>query len=174
MKRSIRFSIYSFIIVFVGIVFYFGLKLSPKYSTKNLIGFTIPIFSTETLNDSSIYFSNQNIKSGKYSLINIWASWCSTCRIEHKFLMKLSKVSTLDIYGVNFKDEKKNAISYLNEFGNPYLMTGLDYDGSLSINLGIYGVPESVLIDKNKKILAKYIGPLNKKYYREIIYKIQD
>ena len=91
MKRSITFSIYFLVIIFFGLVFYFGLKLNTKYSTKNIIGFAIPSFSTETLKDSTVFFSNRDIPSGKYSLINIWASWCVTCRTEHKFLMELSK-----------------------------------------------------------------------------------
>ena len=174
MKRAITFSIYSLIIIFVGLIFYFGLKLNPKYSTQNLIGSKIPSFSTQTLRNSSTNFSQKDIKYGKYSLINIWASWCVTCKKEHKFLMELSKVSELDIYGINFKDKKENAIAFLNDLGNPYLITGLDNDGSLSINLGAYGVPESILIDKDKKILAKYIGPLNKNYYEEIINKVKN
>ena len=87
--------------------------------------------------------------------------------------MDLSKVTGLNVYGINFKDNKKKAIHYLKNFGNPYTTIGVDNDGSLSINLGAYGVPESILIDKNKKIVSKYIGPLNEVHYKEILIEIQ-
>ena len=174
MKRIIIFSICFFTIIIIGGIFYFGLNLNPKYTTKNIIGNSVPNFSTQTLKDSGTNFSNENLQNGKYSLINIWASWCVTCKKEHKFLIKLSKISKLDVYGINFKDKKENAISFLNELGNPYLVTGLDNSGSISIHLGAYGVPESILIDKNKKIIAKYVGPINQSDYEEILNKIKN
>ena len=174
MKRTIIFLIYSLAITAMGLIFYFGLNLNPQYTTKSIIGVDVPNFSTQTLINSSTNLSNEDLQYGKYSLINIWASWCVTCKKEHKFLMKLSQATELDIYGINFKDKRENAISFLNELGNPFLITGIDNNGSLSINLGAYGIPESILIDKNKKIIAKYIGPINKGDYKEILSKIKN
>ena len=172
-KRYIFFLIFFLTIIFVAITFYLGLKSNPKYSTKNLTGNLIPNFTATTLMNDNISFSNEDINYNDYSLINIWASWCKSCKDEHNILMDLSKVTGLNVYGINFKDNKKKAIHYLKNFGNPYTTIGVDNDGSLSINLGAYGVPESILIDKNKKIVSKYIGPLNEVHYKEILIEIQ-
>tara|TARA_B100000686_G_C16719799_1_gene934238 strand:- start:3 stop:527 length:525 start_codon:yes stop_codon:yes gene_type:complete len=173
MKRKTIFVLCLLSIFFVAIIFYLSLKNDPKYSTKNLVNLSIPEFSTKTLMNPNKKFSNQDLSIGRYSIINIWASWCKPCRDEHPILMKLSQVSDLDVYGINFKDKSKNAIKFLNKLGNPYIITGIDKDGTLSINFGAYGVPETILIDKNNKILLKYIGPLNEGSYTEIIEKIR-
>ena len=172
-RRNIIFAIFFLAIIFVATIFFNGLKLSSQYFAENLVGSKVPKFSTSILEDSNVYFTEKDIKKNKYSLINIWASWCASCRKEHKFLLKLTKIEGLDIYGINFKDKKNNAISFLDKYGNPYIFSGVDHDGSLSINLGSYGVPESILIDKNKNIIAQYVGPLNKKRYLEIINNIR-
>ena len=173
MKRKKIFVLCLLLIFFVAVIFYLSLKNDPKYSTKNHVNLSIPEFSAKTLMDVNKKFSNQNLSMSRYSIINIWASWCKPCRDEHPILMRLSQIPDLDVYGINFKDKPKNAILFLNKMGNPYIISGIDRDGTLSINFGAYGVPETILIDKNNKILLKYIGPLNESHYKEIISKIK-
>ena len=120
MRKKIIFLINFFILIFIALVFYKGLKLEAKYSTKDLVGQKLVNFSATTLNNSSDKLSNIDIKSKKYSIINVWASWCSPCRLEHPIILRLSRHKDLNIFGINYKDKKKNAISFLNKFGNPY------------------------------------------------------
>jgi len=174
MKKKIIFLINFFILIIVALIFYKALELEPKYSTQNLIGKKLADFSTVILNDSSSKLSNTDINSSKYSVINIWASWCGPCRLEHPIILQLSEHKELNIFGINYKDEEKNANYFLKKFGNPYKKIGIDSTGSLSINLGFIGVPETMLIDENEKILLKYVGPLNKNDYNEIISKINE
>ena len=174
MKKKIIFLINFFILIFVALVFYKGLKLDAIYSTKDLVGQTLANFSTTTLNNSSGKLSNIDIKNNKYSIINVWASWCGPCRLEHPIILRLSRHKDLNIFGINYKDKKKNAISYLNKFGNPYKKIGLDLTGFLSVDLGFFGVPETILINKNEKILLKYVGPLNENDYNKIVSRIRE
>ena len=174
MKKKIIFLIIFFILIIVALVFYKGLKLDAKYSTKDLVGQKLVNFSATTLNNSSDKLSNIDIKSKKYSIINVWASWCSPCRLEHPIILRLSRHKELNIFGINYKDKKKNAIYYLNKFGNPYKKIGLDPAGFLSIDLGFFGVPETILINKDEKILLKFVGPLNENDYSKIVSKIKE
>ena len=93
--------------------------------------------------------------------MNFWASWCAPCRKEHPNLVRLSKIKNLKLIGVNFKDEKDNARNFLRENGNPFDILAEDKNGKNSVNFGVYGIPETILIDSELKILKKYIGPLN-------------
>ena len=93
--------------------------------------------------------------------MNFWASWCGPCRKEHPNLVRLSKIKNLKLIGVNFKDEKDNARNFLRENGNPFDILAEDKNGKNSVNFGVYGIPETILIDSELKILKKYIGPLN-------------
>ena len=106
-------------------------------------------------------------------MINYWASWCAPCRVEHSELMQLSKQENLNIIGINFKDKKNEAEQFLKELGNPYDHLLIDQDGRFSINLGVYGIPESILINKDLKILKKFVGPLDSKRVIEITEVIQ-
>ena len=102
-------------------------------------------------------------------MINIWASWCAPCREEHPYLMQLSEENLLKIVGINYKDKKNYAITFLKKFGNPYSEIGSDKNGAISIDLGARGIPESILLDDLKNIVAKFIGPLKKNDYKKII-----
>jgi cytochrome c biogenesis protein CcmG/thiol:disulfide interchange protein DsbE len=100
--------------------------------------------------------------------VNIFASWCAPCKVEHPFLMKL-KNKNISIIGINYKDTKDNAKKFLRKFKNPYQEVLLDYKGELSINLGAYGVPETYLVDKNFKIIDKQIGPINNDFVEKVL-----
>ena len=121
---------------------------------------SLPSFEAKLFESIDIIDSKEIFKKNKYYLINIWASWCAPCRDEHFFLMDLSKSNNLDIIGINYKDKIENSKRFLNEFKSPYKIIISDLDGTLSIELGAYGGPESFLI-YDKKIIKKIIGPIN-------------
>ena len=147
--------------------FYKGLKIEVNYNTSDLINKKIESFSIKSFNENSL-FSEEDLKKNNFSLINFWASWCVPCRLEHENLMKLKELSNLKIIGVNYKDIKKNASEYLVDLGNPYNVLLIDTDGKQSVNFGIYGIPESILINSELMVLKKYIGPLMDKDLLEI------
>ena len=111
--------------------------------------------------DDSI-FTNDDFKKNSFTLINFWASWCAPCRIEHPQLMELSKENNIKILGVNFKDKKINALKFLKDLGDPYEYLTRASNGKQSVNFGIYGIPESILIDNKLTIIKKFVGPLTK------------
>jgi cytochrome c biogenesis protein CcmG/thiol:disulfide interchange protein DsbE len=107
---------------------------------------------------------------GKVWLLNVWASWCIACRDEHPMLLELARQNALPIYGLNYKDEPSAAISWLNELGDPYVLSVSDLDGRVGIDYGVYGAPETFLIDRNGTIRFKQIGPLTPEVWtKEIV-----
>ena len=149
-------------------LFFLGLDNENKYDTRNLVGKKINNFELKNLKDDGIVNSNK-LLNNKYTLVNFWASWCVPCLKEHKYLMSLKKNSSLKILGVNFKDKKENAIKFLEDLGNPYYYLAQDKLGKQSIKFGIYGIPESILIDKNLQVIKKFVGPLNLSDYNKIL-----
>ena len=156
------------LVAFALIVFFLALKIEKRYSTEKIVGKSLDNFEIEFLNNDEV-FKKQDLTNDKYHLINIWASWCLPCKKEHPILMNLKKENNLKLVGINFKDKKLNANNFLRELGNPYDFSLKDKDGTKSILFGVYGVPESILIDKKHKIISKFIGPLNTKDYKDIL-----
>ena len=152
---------------FTFIILYKSLEDSNIYTPDTNLEKEIPVFTAKN------FFSNENIKSSdifkldKIYLLNIWSSWCVPCRQEHPLLMNLNLHNKVNIIGMNYKDDLKNANIFLKELGNPYNEIFLDLDGTIAIEWGAYGVPESFLIHNNK-VIRKYIGPLNEKLIDEI------
>ena len=166
MQKIIKF-ITLFIIIFILGIFYISLNRSSNYDTEYLIGNKLnDIKLSNFYNDNS--YTNSDFKKNNYTLINFWASWCAPCRTEHPFLMQLNEEKNLQLLGINFKDRKKNAMEFLKELGNPYDYLAKDNKGKQSINFGIYGVPESILVDSEFIILKKFIGPLSEEDVEEI------
>ena len=167
-----KYVIISVVVIFILIIFAISLNRDSIYSTEKLIGkkienFNSKDFYTKEIRDSKI------LKTKDFSLINYWASWCAPCRVEHSELMQLSRKENLNMIGINFKDKKGEAEQFLKELGNPYDYLLIDQDGKFSINLGVYGIPESILLNKDLKIMKKFIGPLNSENVLEIIKVIQ-
>ena len=147
-------------LIFVICVFYISLNRDTSYNTSSLINKELPEFEISFFDKKKFYKKN-DLKKDNYTLINFWASWCAPCRTEHPILMKLSQENNLKIFGVNFKDKKIHADQFLKELGNPYDFIGKDANGKQSVRFGIYGIPESILINKNLLIMKKFVGPLS-------------
>ncbi len=156
------------ILVFILSIFFVSLSRNTNYNTEYLIGNKLSEIKLESF-EKETYFTENDFRNDDFILINFWASWCSPCRVEHPILMKLSKEKKLKIFGVNFKDNKDQAINFLNDLGNPYSYLAKDQKGKQSVRFGIYGIPESILINGDLLILKKYIGPLNLDNFDEII-----
>ena len=161
---------YSIVIffIFTFLIFYFGLKEKNFYSPEDI---SVKSFPNLILND---FYTNNEISlddtliGSNYYLVNIWASWCLPCREEHPYLVQLKKNSPIKIIGINYKDKRDNASKFLDEYENPYLTILTDNNGIASIEIGAYGVPESFILNKEKKIIKKIIGPIDRKKFNEI------
>jgi len=168
MKNKIFTIIIVIIFIFCFFIFFKSLDSQNSYSPKTTIGKAIPNFLSHDL------FFNNKIESEKiftgsdFYILNIWASWCLPCKQEHSILMNLALDPSLKLIGLNYKDDLKNAKNFIDELGNPFSKILVDKDGTLSIEWGAYGVPETFLINKDKKIIKKYFGPLDKKSLKEI------
>ena len=155
-------------LIFVISIFYISLNRDTSYNTSSLINKELPEFEISFFNEKKFY-KNNDLKKNNYTLINFWASWCAPCRTEHPILMKLSQEKNLKIFGVNFKDKKIHADQFLKELGNPYAFIGKDIYGKQSVRFGIYGIPESILINKNLLIMKKFVGPLSSDDLSQIV-----
>ena len=166
MKIKFSFIIFFLIIAFIITIFFKSLFENNNYVPKK-------INKVENISIEEFYSNNElKIKelfdNEKYIIINIWASWCIPCRQEHKYIKNISKINNSKIIGLNYKDKKDNAQRFLDELGNPYDIILKDSNGTKSIFLGAYGVPETFIIDRELNILRRYIGPINQKNVVEI------
>jgi cytochrome c biogenesis protein CcmG/thiol:disulfide interchange protein DsbE len=168
MKNKFSLFIIVIFLSFCFVIFYKGLDNSNTYAPKINDKKNIPIFEAKDFN-SNIYINSEKIfEEDIFYIVNIWASWCIPCRIEHPLLMRLSKNQSVKLIGLNYRDNLNNAKNFIKEFENPYSQIIIDNDGALSVEFGAYGVPETFIIDKNKMIIRKFIGPINKKIVEEI------
>ena len=137
----------------------YGLKLDPREVPSPLIDKPAPVFSLPQLQSPDTKLSLQDMK-GQVWLLNVWASWCVACRQEHPVLVDFASTHVVPIIGLNYKDRSPDALRWLDEFGNPYTTSIVDADGRVGIDFGVYGVPETFLIDKQGVIRYKQIGPV--------------
>ncbi len=156
-----------FIFLLIFFIFYKGLKSSNIYTPNVDVKKDIPEFQAKNFKNNKIINSNDIFLDNKFYLLNIWASWCAPCREEHKFLMNLNEEKIIDIIGINYKDDHQKAIKFLNDLKSPYMIILKDLDGTIAIEWGAYGVPETFLI-YDKKVIKKIIGPLDEKSILEI------
>ena len=145
-----------------------GLSLKPHEIPSPLINKPAPAFSLPTLDAPQQNLSAQDLR-GKVWILNVWASWCVACRVEHPLLVEFSKTGAVPIYGLNYKDKREDATAWLNKFGNPYTRSLSDTEGLVGIDFGVYGVPETFVIDKSGIIRLKQIGPVTPEVLRDEI-----
>ena len=165
--KKIHLILISIFFIFIFAVFYLSLQNEKIYNTEDLVGKKISEVELELFRKDGT-FNTKEISNYQFTLLNFWASWCGPCRKEHKNLIRLSKNKNLKIIGVNFKDDEINAKQFLQEMGNPFYILTKDSKGKKSVNFGVYGIPETILINSELIILKKYIGPLSSKDVNEI------
>lgn len=147
---------------------YVGLGLNPHEVPSPLVGKPAPAFTLPQLHDPKKQFSSQDMK-GKVWMLNVWASWCVSCKEEHSLLVALAEQKILPIYGLDYKDKREDAELWLKKGGDPYTLVVMDSEGRIGIDYGVYGVPETYVIDKKGVIRHKQIGPITSQSLSETI-----
>jgi cytochrome c biogenesis protein CcmG/thiol:disulfide interchange protein DsbE len=143
-----------------------GLRSDPSELPSQYIGKPAPEFSLPTLEDPAKTLSTDDLK-GQISLVNIWATWCGGCRTEHGFLMELARNKTIPIYAIDWRDNRPDALRFLEELGSPYVASGFDEDGRVGIDWGAYGAPETFLISAEGTVVYRFTGPLNRMLWEQ-------
>lgn len=165
-----------FLFVFIVFILWRGLGLHPTQVPSPLINKSAPSFKLPTLFDENKFTTNQDF-IGHVTLLNVWATWCYTCVEENEFLKQIANHSDFVLYGLDYKDDPKTAKQWLDKFGNPYSMIAVDSDGSVAIDFGVYGTPETFIIDKKGFVRYKHIGPLTQdtweKTLKPLVEKLQ-
>ena len=161
MSRYLRFMVPLLLFVLLVALLYRGLSLDPKIVPSPLIGKPMPVFSLPQLENPAATLGDRDLR-GKVSILNVWATWCVSCRAEHAVLMELAKTGKVNLYGLDYKDERDSAQSWLAQLGNPYIANAFDQNGRVGIDWGVYGTPETFIMDRQGIIRHKHIGPLTR------------
>ncbi len=156
------------LLIFVGLALFLfrGLSLDPRELPSALIDRPLPEFSLGKLGEDRL-LSRDDV-TGEVALFNVWATWCYTCRVEHPYLQKLAD-DGVPIYGINYKDEDADALRWLDELGDPYRLSIVDREGSLGVDLGVYGAPETYLVDAGGVIRYRHVGEVNERVWSQIL-----
>lgn len=155
-------------VLFAGllVVFAVGLTKDPSRLPSPLIGKTAPVFALPSVEEPARKITSDEFK-GRYYLVNVWASWCFACRDEHDFLLDLAARKEIPIVGLNWRDPRPDALRWLGELGNPYSANAHDLDGRIGIEFGVYGAPETFLIDPVGNVLAKHVSPMTEDIWQK-------
>ncbi len=164
--KSLKFLIPLALFVVLALFLGAGLNLNPREVPSPLIGKPAPEFKLPLLHDAAATVSRQDLL-GKVWILNVWASWCVACREEHPLMVEYARRKTVPIYGLNYKDTREAGLQWLSRLGNPYVASLFDVDGKLGIDFGVYGVPETFIIDRQGVIRHKHIGPVTPEVLRE-------
>ena len=152
-----------------------GLSLDPSTVPTALADKQVPVFDLPALDNQTKGLASSDLV-GNVTLVNVFASWCLPCRVEHPLLMELARSGNYSLHGINYKDKPEDARAWLDELGDPFLRVGADEDGRVGIDLGVYGVPETFVIDKTGRIRYKHVGPVTQrdleKYLLPLIRKL--
>ena len=157
--RSLKFVVPFILFLVLAAFFAVGLQRDPREIPSPFIDKPAPAFKLEQLHDAAKPFAPEDMK-GRVWMLNVWASWCVSCRVEHPLLVEMSKRNIVPIVGLNYKDQREAGVQWLTRFGNPYVLSAYDLDGRVGIDYGVYGVPETFVIDKQGVVRYKQIGPI--------------
>jgi cytochrome c biogenesis protein CcmG, thiol:disulfide interchange protein DsbE len=138
-----------------------GLRVDPQLVPSPLIGHVAPAFQLPLLQEPARTFTPIDVR-GRVWMLNVWASWCVSCRAEHALLRALAEADVVPLYGLDYKDTPENALAFLGTYGDPYVLSMQDTEGRVAIDYGVYGVPETYLIDKAGVIRFKQVGPITR------------
>lgn len=166
--KALRLALPLLVLIMLAVFLWRGLALDPRDLPSALINKPLPAFTLATLDDPARRVSSSSLR-GRVWLLNVWSSWCSACVIEHPQMLDLSRRGFIDIVGLDYKDEAAAAHEWLASNGNPYALVLQDKDGRTGIDLGVYGVPETFLIDAAGVIRAKHTGPLTQQFIDEAV-----
>jgi cytochrome c biogenesis protein CcmG/thiol:disulfide interchange protein DsbE len=155
-----RFAVPIIVFLLLVVVFSFGLFNDPRELPSPFLGEQAPGFEVASLTEPERLVGSADY-AGQMALVNVWATWCVGCRQEHDFLMQLAASNTIPIYGINWRDGRPEALSWLEQLGDPYVFSAFDEDGRVGIDWGVYGAPETFLISPDGIVLHKHLGPLN-------------
>jgi cytochrome c biogenesis protein CcmG/thiol:disulfide interchange protein DsbE len=167
------------LVVFILLVAILAISLTrdPRLVPSPFIGKPAPTFELPQLHDPEKTFGNEVFK-GQVSLLNVWASWCVSCRLEHPLFIEIAKRDLLPVYGLNYKDEREDALSWLARLGDPYQAIAFDRSGMVAIDFGVYGAPETFVIDSQGVIAYKHVGPISTQDWKNkilpLILKLQE
>ena len=158
------------LLVFAGIaaMLAVGLTLNPREIPSPLIGTAVPEFALPPVSGRTLGLSSADLK-GEVSMVNVFASWCVACKEEHPVFMGMKREGLVPIHGLNYKDRPEDAEKWLHELGDPYTRTGADRDGRVAIDWGVYGVPETFVIDRDGRIVYKHVGPVTPKLIEDTL-----
>ncbi len=159
MKRSMKFLLPLAVFLGIAVFLYRGLSIDPHAIPSPLIDKPLPPFELPLLNQPDKTLSNRDLL-GKVYLLNVWATWCISCRAEHPTLVALARSQQVDLYGIDWKDDDAAATVWLNQLGDPFQAVMVDKKGRTAIDLGVYGAPETFLVDKKGVVRKKYAGAL--------------
>jgi cytochrome c biogenesis protein CcmG/thiol:disulfide interchange protein DsbE len=170
MNRYLRYSIPLVLFILIAFFLAWGLRkdYDPKFIPSPLLGKSIPSFSLPTVEQADTVITNKDLL-GKVYLLNVWATWCVSCRAEHATLVQLSRTGKLEIIGISWKDERDKTQRWLRQLGNPYSINLFDEKGRTAIDLGVYGAPESFLVDRKGVIRYKVAGVVTEKLLEETL-----
>jgi len=153
------------LVIALGVVLYRGLFLNPQEMPSALVGKAMPEFSLKTLLDQNKTVTKADLK-GDIVLLNVWATWCATCKYEHPYLVDIAKNSQVKLYGLNYKDDKASAQRWLKVYKDPYVFSIFDEKGTLGLDLGVYGAPETFVIDHHGIIRKRFAGAIDTRVWR--------
>lgn len=166
MKRGLLFIPLGLFFI-LAIFLWKGLSIDPTELPSALLGQPFPTFKVTSLKDPQKILSNVDI-IGQPVLINVWATWCPSCRKEHAQLLKIAQDNKIPVIGLNYKDNQEAALNWLTQLGDPYLFNIYDDDGMLGLDLGVYGAPETYLLDKNGIIKYRHVGVITEEIWQKL------
>ena len=166
-KQLLKIPFIIFFLILLAFFYLLTIERNPNAIPSNLLNKNVPKFETETLLKNKTFISSKEFR-GETILVNFFATWCKPCRDEHIYIKRFSNENKIRVIGINYKDNPEKAKKWLNNLGNPYSNIGIDSDGTIAIDWGVYGIPETFIVNSEGIIKYRHVGPITKKTYKKI------